>query len=149
MDYYKFGLIPLLVLAGCVAGGPSMIDCGNDLECFQDAAKTCTPAKVRITEEGTTMYMEMRGMSNDKCTTYMKIEKVEVPPEIPPEMAGFVTMFEGKEMTCNLPMDMASGVSPESVMGQTASTEDFFEMCEGSLVDTLQSLMAGLQGMMG
>lgn len=148
MDYkYSLFLVGIVVLSGC-AGGPQMIDCGSDLECYRNAAQTCTPAKVRATEEGTTIYSELRGMSNNLCGVYMKIEDITLPAGVPPEAAGLVTMFEGKDMLCNVPLSQAAGIS-EFNIGGNMTGEEFLDMCSGTLIDTLSSLMAMYGGMTG
>jgi len=61
------------------AEGP--IDCGRDFDCFVDAAKDCTPAKVERTVNFTIfgmitfgdVSMEIRGMENGSCVFYQVV----------------------------------------------------------------------------
>ncbi|MFH2105960.1 MAG: hypothetical protein ABII22_01760 [Candidatus Micrarchaeota archaeon] len=119
-------LVVLLVafyIFGCTSG-PQMKDCGTDSACFEEAAKTCSPAKVKSVEEGMEVEGTLKGIEGNNCIISLKIVK-----------SSTVTILEGKEMTCKVPKDAMAekstdfeGIDPDA--------------CTGSLVDLLKSMGA-------
>lgn len=64
-------------------GENKIIDCENNFDCFIEASKSCNQAKMTyITEvsaagliQSINLFLEIKGVEEDKCIFYMKIEK--------------------------------------------------------------------------
>jgi hypothetical protein len=67
-------------------GEAKTIDCGTDLDCFIEASKNCEPSKVVYTltvdlfgaSQTTTTYLEIKGLTGNKCILYVRRERVDV-----------------------------------------------------------------------
>lgn len=155
-------VVGVLIFAGCTSEPLGMVDCGNDIMCFQERAETCSPAKVQFSlvdilrqagleELGDQMgmdmvfYEEIKGGTAENCTLYARIDEIrlmgigELTQEEQMSFNMMKGIIEGKEMTCNLPVTQMSGAM--SVYGNT--TFDITEYCTGSLIDLQESLSGG------
>jgi hypothetical protein len=74
----------LLIVAGCNASGVK--DCGEDMECFTEAAENCDPATVTFSAElemmgiriSSTAYQEIVGKEDELCVYKITTGDVEV-----------------------------------------------------------------------
>lgn len=128
-------------------------DCGNDKECFDNAAQQCMPAKVLLAEEKNStyseLYIESRGEKGNECEFYYKLQKLQVKlsePKSEKEKAlqdkffAIIKTVEGKDMVCKFPKDMfADKKSPADV--QTAEID---RHCKGELINALQEMQQAL-----
>lgn len=73
---FAFGLIGLVVVVTLLSGctGSAAKDCGEDIQCFAEAAETCTPAKVTVSGSGMSMYSEIKGGTIEACTVYYEYD---------------------------------------------------------------------------
>ncbi len=117
------GLALMLVLFGCLQPPPK--DCGTDKECFQEAMKTCTPAKGVSADQGITSEGLIKGFEGDKCVVEMKVTESTLLPGL-----------KGKDMSCKVPKEYL-GASTGSM-----SSNQLFDYCSGSLVDMMKSFGA-------
>ncbi|MBS3067704.1 hypothetical protein J4450_03310 [Candidatus Micrarchaeota archaeon] len=122
---YLLVILMALFIAGCFHE-PKVKDCGTDEVCFQEAAKTCGPAKFKKTQESGTMEFLLKGFEGDKCVLNMKV--VDSP----------VALLKDKEMNCKIPVEEAARLSKGSAM----DTSTIMGWCSGSLIDLLKSLGA-------
>lgn len=87
--YIILALTILFLGAGCArknALAPAQLfDCGKDYDCFISAAQRCAPATMKETQthevlgvlQTTSAYREIKGFTQDRCTFYVKTEKVD------------------------------------------------------------------------
>lgn len=126
----KKSILILFVFAilafGCAGfGASSTKDCGSDENCFKEAAKTCSPAKLAKSDDTNSYTVALNGFKGDKCSIYMKI------------VDSKIAELKNKEMTCNLPKEfLTAGGNPTSLGGS-----DFISYCSGSLVDLAKGAM--------
>jgi len=153
----KFLLLVLLLcfafLSACIEGQLQLKDCGNDKECFDNAAKQCMPAKVLISEERngtlTKLYLESRGESADGCEFYYQIQKLQVvlskpeserERELQEEFFAIIKTVEGKDMVCRFPKQLVE--DKNSPMDIEAA--EINQYCEGELIIALQDMQQAL-----
>ncbi len=103
----------LLVLAACAA--PTVKNCSADIKCFGESEKTCSPARISITQEGVTQSMEIIEPQGDAC-----VEKISV-----------------KEKTSH---SDATCMMPKANWGTQMSLADSCKYCTGSLIESLKHL---------
>ena len=118
-----------LFLFGC-AGGAAMKDCGSDEKCFEDAAKTCSPASLKKTDDTGTIQTMVKGYEGNNCVLYMKISDS---PQVP--------ALKDKDMTCKFPKEALQSFSTQDTM----QDQDIFKYCSGSLIDLLKSFGIGAE----
>jgi len=128
----KFWLVVMglaLLVFGCAGFGQNVKDCGTDQQCFKDAMKACTPAKAKITEQGSTIEGLVKGFEGDNCVINMKFVEAPLP------------IFKDKELTCKVPKADLETFSSGS--GSSMGTEKMYQMCSGSFIDLMKSFTAG------
>lgn len=83
------GLFLVLVFLASCATEKSIIDCGtaeSSNQCFVDAAKECTPAKIILDTNIEMMgivisgqsYKEIKGLEDDRCVVFERIDEYSV-----------------------------------------------------------------------
>ena len=92
----------------------TVLDCKQDLKCLIQASINCEPAKVVNTitidifgvKQTNTSFFEIKGSEIDKCTFYLRTEKIDLvfPANIPQEVVNqqkeIYKKLEGREGTC-------------------------------------------------
>jgi hypothetical protein len=97
--------------------------------CFEKAAAECERATLYTQEgEGTITFYKIKGESKNNCELYVKITEVG---ELSPEIA---VSFEGKDMTCNIPVNKFSRMTLEE-MGSD------LDYCTGSLKEEMYGVL--------
>ncbi len=122
---FAFAIALFLFIAGCFHE-PKVKECGTDEACFNEAAKTCSPARVTRTEQSGTMDFSLKGWEGDKCVMYMKIIDSSVP------------LLKDKDMTCKLPVAELAKFGKGS--GSKVGMEELSQWCSGSFIDLMRSL---------
>jgi hypothetical protein len=153
MKYVSLIAIFALILAsGCTqypehTGSLVLIDCGNDVKCFEDNMETCTPSRLtrNFGEEQDLLFSmetmaEVRGLEDENCVAYMKVIEIEPPKDLPPEYVDIMREIKGKEMTCRIPMSMLSDRENQT---ETMSPETNY--CEGSYIEFLEDVIERFQ----
>lgn len=93
----------------------NFFDCGDNLDCFIDYAKICSPTKIKSDVPLRlgkyylliSFYGEIRGKEKDKCVFYIRAEKIldfqkegEEPEKLEKEKSALKLFLEGKEEVC-------------------------------------------------
>jgi len=105
------GIVAVVMLfTGCTGSNPNVIDCGSDIQCFSQAAETCSPAKVTMAESTMTMYMEILGGTMEACQIYYEFDMGQL----------------GKtDMTCTIPVTEQIDMN---------NLEELCAVCSGSML---------------
>lgn len=157
-------VVGVLVFAGCTEQPIGIVDCGNDIVCFEERAQTCSLAKVSFTlsdalrqtgledmidQLGMDMrfYEEIKGGTAENCTFYARIDELifpgigELTQEEQMSLNFMKGMLEGRDMTCYLPLTQITGAM--SIFGETPGF-NVTEHCTGSLLELQASVTGGL-----
>ena len=90
----------LLVLVVLVSGCTKVTDCGSNIECFKNNAKTCSKSKFLIPQEGSEILITLRGIHKENCGISFKIinvgDKIKESYPLAPEL-------KGKTLNCFVP----------------------------------------------
>jgi hypothetical protein len=120
---WKGSIILILVLTlGCIEV-PEIKDCGSDPNCFLDAEKNCTPAKMSLTAYMVEYYGEVKGREANVCKIYWSMSH---------------RMGEKMDMICKFPMDLMekpSGFGPIPL-----PSSDIERYCEGRMVELIKGV---------
>jgi hypothetical protein len=139
-----------VLLAGCVELGSLTSfmakDCGDDMDCFEEAAGTCSPAKVTNTETNMGMTMKytvaILGGTKEECKLNVRVNEVNIDESLkstmPAAMLKIIEGLAGKDMTCTAGSSVVSGSKLDLSGNQ--------ENCKGSLVDALKDMSAPSAG---
>ncbi|MBN3037623.1 MAG: hypothetical protein JW834_04200 [Candidatus Diapherotrites archaeon] len=135
----RIALIALmLVFVGCLeAPEPeNMVDCGDDVACFEPLARECAPSKltqVIDAEQGSLkVAVTVVGGSAAACDFKIKPLELVLPEDAPDNVKALAPMVSMTDMVCTL---------PASADLSSLSEEDL-EKCSGSLADIMKILMA-------
>ena len=120
-----------LLIFGCA--GKTVKDCETDQDCFKEASKTCTPAKVKNSQSGMTMEALVNGFEGDNCIMNFKITESQAVP-----------LFKDKEMTCKIPKASLGDFDTGSSGGNK-----MLDWCSGSFVDLIKSFGVAAGGATG
>ena len=127
-----------------------VIDCGNDRDCFENAAKECRKATMLLDEEQEDLeieyFSEILGPDGENCGFHLEIRKVDfVPPQEPEndlerqiieEFTSFVKSLEGTELNCSIPRESISESGVIGIYRGQASRE----YCSGSFFDRFEEI---------
>lgn len=148
-------ILATILLAGC-SGPGGIYDCGSNLQCFQQRADKCEPAKLTFTNTSQSIYVpvnirakaEVQGGSTDACKYYFMIEDISPAVLLPPNQQQLFNStfgaYEGKDLTCILPA--SSYKKPPLLPSLDADS------CNGTLKDLVnapQEVYAGAQVLHG
>tara|TARA_Y100000034_G_C6811867_1_gene364898 strand:+ start:162 stop:629 length:468 start_codon:yes stop_codon:yes gene_type:complete len=97
--------------------------------CFEKKAAECDRAKIHALEDGGTVtFYKIKGESRDNCELYVKIVETE---DLDAETAS---TFQGKDMTCKIPVNKFSRMTLEE-MGSD------LDYCSGTLKEEMYSVL--------
>ena len=122
--------VSAVLLSGCITPpvpglNPEVISCGNDVECFKQAADNGEKASFVLEEEGAALTQTIQECGSEICVVKMKITKV--PDNVPEEMKSLVLL--AGEMSCTVGKNKL-GEIPEDI-----------EKCSGPLVEAMKSMI--------
>lgn len=100
-------------------------NCYDDMSCLNNAISSCNPAKAISEENNSTFGYRVLGKSGELCK--VEITLIKVSPSAEQEMKD---MFEGKEMTCEVPKETT-----------LAGTTDVLDYCSGPLKESMYELI--------
>jgi len=126
--WFKLLLLCLIVVAvayGLFYFGIIKKNCGQNSDCFYDAAKTCEPAKFITSKNGNYYEYIIKGERGDDCLMHVQLKKVV--EGAPLEQKA---LFEGKEMECRVPLNELKQTSFSELNG-------FINHCHGSLKEAI------------
>jgi len=101
-------------------------NCGDNQECFNEAAQKCAKAKVYIEEENTLFEYRIKERKENNC--YVTITVITVDPEAKQET---IDLFEGKSMDCYIPFEIT----------EMTNTNDIISYCSGDLKEAIYELI--------
>lgn len=129
MKYWIGILLFSIFLSGC-----AIENCNTNLNCFKDAIKTCSRAKVNIQYEDNDVRLTSRGTSFGSCKVSVKIEKVgEKLRQKDPTLAS---LAEGNTLNCAIPLEALK--SEEKIVDNLLQAEQKFnQYCTGPIKDAL------------
>lgn len=118
-------VIIAIIIYGLFHYGIIKKNCEQDQQCFYDAAKTCKPAKLVMINNGNYYDYSLRGKRGDSCLAHIKLTRVA-----PGAALDQKALFEGKDMTCRIPL---------SELGKTSFAEmkGFIGYCHGTLKEAI------------
>ena len=67
--------------------------------CFQEASKSCKPAKVHVNNEDNILLYKIQGLEKNNCIFLISVEKIGQNNQ------ELKDLFEGKSMTCKVPRE--------------------------------------------
>lgn len=125
-----FSFVACIDLFGGEVATAELIDCGTNMQCFAQAAGTCTPAKVTAPmNEYVDAYMEIRGGTPDACEFYARGEKLTLPEDVPDELRILESTPQFADMTCTLPV---------AELSTTEFDRTVLESCSGPMAEILK-----------
>jgi len=117
------------------AASTDLKDCGTSLQCFSNAAGSCTPAKVNYTMTAftisTTTYMEIRSMTNGKCDFFVRRDKV-TSAGADAETQALYAATEGKTGTCSFEPGRLAQVMNNWQQGKISTSDWDGSNCQGT-----------------
>ena len=125
---YKIGafiLIVIIIAYGLFHYGYIKKNCEQDRECFYEAAKTCSPAKLINVKNGNYYEYLIKGERGSNCLLYVKLTKVA-----PGSDVNTKALFEGKDMSCRIPLN-------ELEQTDFAELKGFVGYCHGTLKEAI------------
>ncbi len=142
----------IMVAIGDVYHFGSVKNCGDNFDCFIEATKTCSPAKLTHTltinwepvfgfTQTTSGYYEIKGMEAGECVLYSELESIsaEFTEEMVQEMLNAGATLEEIELAeqqLNEEMQKTVGVGTTCRFSQSKLTETFEKMKIGSYSST-------------
>jgi len=129
-------LIFLLAFVVFISGCTKIKDCGTDLKCFKESAKTCSKSKVNLIDEGNNLRITVRGHSVNFCKVSFKIEnlgddlKIKYPTE--------TKIAIGKTMNCNINKKYVDLKELNYIDEIINLPNEFDEHCSGPIKDLMQ-----------
>lgn len=122
-------IIYLIVIIAIIYGlyhyGFIKKNCEQDKECFYQAAKTCKPAKLIMVKNGNYYDYSIKGERGNNCLAYIKLKQMA--PGSPLDQKE---LFEGKDMTCKIPLSELEKTNFEELKG-------FVGYCHGTLKEAI------------
>ena len=136
----------------------SLISC-KTWNCFIDASEKCEKANFTFTQSldlfganfTSTMYYELKGLKNEKCIFYMRIEEqhmnytqeaiqqmldnggtYEEIKQTEQEINQQSDLLEGKDGQCNIDTDDVVIMLTKAEQGTSSTDDPYFNDCEGS-----------------
>lgn len=122
----------LIILVGflfVVSGCARYQDCGSDINCFKDYAKTCTKSKLLLDNEKGNVLVTLRGIKDGTCGISFKIAEVK---ENVRNSYPDASELKGKTLNCFIPMKYEN---KEAVI---ADAQKFEEYCTGQIKEIVQ-----------
>lgn len=111
-------------------------NCKQDRECFYEAAKTCKPAKLINVQNGNYYNYIIKGKRGGTCLIYVELKKMA-----PGSALDQRALFEGKDMTCSVPISELEQTSFAELKG-------FITYCHGSLKEAIyEQIIAKMYGL--
>ena len=114
-----------LIVYGLFHYGIIKKDCGQDEQCIYQAARECSPAKAILSKSGNFYEYYVRGERGDNCRIYIKLVKMA-----PGSPAGQQALFEGKDMTCDVPKEEVTAEGIDEM-------KNFINHCHGTLKEAI------------
>ena len=127
-SWYKkilYFLIIAAVIYGLFHYGFIKKNCKQDSECFYEAAKKCKPSKLLSVKNGNYYDYTIKGKRGDTCLIYVKLKKMA-----PGSALDLKTLFEGKDMSCKVPLSELEQTSFAELKG-------FINHCHGGLKEAI------------
>ncbi|MFA5176134.1 MAG: hypothetical protein WC413_02650 [Candidatus Nanoarchaeia archaeon] len=132
-------IIIVLVLLLIFISGCSIYDCGTDINCFEEKAKSCSSAKVNIIEEGNNIRLTSRGILFGKCKFSLKIEQIG--ENLQQQNPGISKVLIGKTMNCEIPLEELN-INLDNYLNDIANLKDgeYERYCSGPIKDILNAI---------
>ena len=111
-------------------------NCGVDLDCFKEASKDCSRAKLYLNHEGGIAKLTLRGLTDDGCKVSLKIE--EISDEIKQDYPTESLVAKGKTLNCVIPI---KDDYYEDIMNLE---ENIDSSCSGPIKDIMQGPLKDL-----
>lgn len=124
--------VVVIFIAGCVR----IKDCGTDLNCFKENAKTCTKSKVNLIDGGNNLRVTIRGHDTDSCRVSFKIE--EVSETIKGQYPTETRIAIGKTMNCKIDKKYSGYEQLDYIDEIFNLPEEFDKKCSGPIKDLMQ-----------
>lgn len=125
-------LILLAILLFLVAGCTKYADCGSDINCFQTHAKKCTKSKLSLSDDGNSILVTLRGISNDKCGVSFKI--IGISDNIKNSYPNEASELKGKTLNCFIPFEYKDNKG----INLSEASEKLDEYCTGQIKDIIK-----------
>jgi len=122
-DWFVILLLAVLLCVTIFIGFFYSSDC-KDRDCFIRAMFECKKATFSSEQQNITWQYYVKGSSNSECVVAVKAMNVKMGNDISEK-------FEGKEMNCYIPKNVAGSFMPEAKL----------EYCHGELKESLQDLI--------
>ena len=125
----KVSLLILCIIAICILSIVRMpTNCHDDVDCFQEKAIKCSPAKLTTDAGGNIYQYRIKAEKDDKCviTTTMLKASAQTPKTTR-------NILEGKGMVCELPQDVLENQDINEVPA-------LMNYCTGPLKEALQAI---------
>jgi len=130
-------LFIIIFISGC-----SIKDCGYDLMCFKESAKTCSRVKVNLIEEGSNIRVTVRGLTIDSCKVSFKIDGVGQKIK---EQHPFETKIAiGKTLNCKINKKYADYENIDYTKEIFNLPEEFDKSCTGPIKDLMTGPLGGM-----
>lgn len=100
-------------------------DCGQSIECFDEAFNNCKPAQTIALVDNNYYSYVIGGERGDNCKIEITLEKMAVGASY-----DLVNSFEGKSMACMVPLDRTKEVSFDTM-------PDILTYCTGPLKEVI------------
>jgi len=104
-------------------------DCKKDQDCFRQNEVVCKRSTVQVIKEGNLFSYTIDKQKQNTC--FVTVSVVEVNPNSGQELKA---AFEGKSMSCQIPLDQIKKVS-------VISNNDIFDFCTGPLKEATYELI--------
>ena len=129
---YKILTILLVVsLIGYIIFFSNIIkrDCGNDVNCFNQASMKCSGAKVETLKDTNIYEYTIFGQVKDNCIIGIKLEKMAVGTPV-----SLIKKIEGKSMECSVPVSILQEKSLYDI-------DNLMDYCSGKLKESIYEVL--------
>jgi len=127
-----FLVVFIIFIAGCV----KIKDCGTDLNCFKESAKTCSKSKVNLIDGDDNLRVTIRGHDTTSCKVSFKIEDIgeNLKTQYPTETRIAI----GKTMNCKVDKKYSEYEQLDYIDEIFKLPEEFDKSCSGPIKDLMQ-----------
>ncbi len=134
----KFYLLLLAVVTVSACAGIFLKDCGDDKQCLDASFKECSGAKGTFPfSKNYTAYLEIRGLENDRCVVYEKVEGPGIDQVLQAINNRTGKSYNELYLLCKLPRNVTN-------LEMDLEPADIKDYCEGSFLDLLTPVFLDL-----
>ncbi|MEM4245558.1 MAG: hypothetical protein QXR60_05145 [Candidatus Nanoarchaeia archaeon] len=120
-----FAILVAILIGGAYYYGYFKKNCQQNKACFDEAFKSCTPAKLVSVIDNNYYYYAIDGSRGDKCKVRVKLTKMGIGTS-----QELIQALEGKEMTCYIPLTRVRELSFDTM-------PDVLGYCSGPLKEAI------------